>query len=201
LNTRRQTVWLVSMLGLMVVLSAYYLFTDNVDDLNVADNGSYSDVQVDMTDPSSDHSDDVLHLSEGLWEEWKTDEEILEEYEAKETSAFDYFTSLHLERMEKFAEQIENQMEIINDASSTDSAIQMALEEYNRLEELQSKLIDVEEQLMSEFENVYISEEEGAWKVIVKADHLEASQAVSIIDLVSDALDVKAASIQVQYRN
>jgi stage III sporulation protein AH len=189
------------MLGLMVVLSAYYLFTDNVDDLNVADNGSYSDVQVDMTDPSSDHSDDVLHLSEGLWEEWKTDEEILEEYEAKETSAFDYFTSLHLERMEKFAEQIENQMEIINDASSTDSAIQMALEEYNRLEELQSKLIDVEEQLMSEFENVYISEEEGAWKVIVKADHLEASQAVSIIDLVSDALDVKAASIQVQYRN
>ncbi len=201
MNTRRQTVWLVSMLGLMVVLSAYYLFTDNVDDLNVADNGSYSDVQVDMTDPSSDHSDDVLHLSEGLWEEWKTDEEILEEYEAKETSAFDYFTSLHLERMEKFAEQIENQMEIINDASSTDSAIQMALEEYNRLEELQSKLIDVEEQLMSEFENVYISEEEGAWKVIVKADHLEASQAVSIIDLVSDALDVKAASIQVQYRN
>ena len=101
MNTRRQTVWLVSMLGLMVVLSAYYLFTDNVDDLNVADNGSYSDVQVDMTDPSSDHSDDVLHLSEGLWEEWKTDEEILEEYEAKETSAFDYFTSLHLERMGK----------------------------------------------------------------------------------------------------
>ena len=37
--------------------------------------------------------------------------------------------------------------------------------------------------------------------MIVKADHLEASQAVSIIDLVSDALDVKAASIQGQYRN
>jgi stage III sporulation protein AH len=30
MNTKRQTVWLVSMLGLMVVLSAYYLFTDEV---------------------------------------------------------------------------------------------------------------------------------------------------------------------------
>lgn len=33
MNTKRQTIWLVSMLGLMVVLSAYYLFTDNVGDL------------------------------------------------------------------------------------------------------------------------------------------------------------------------
>ena len=36
MNTKRQTVWLVSMLGLMVVLSAYYLFTDEVDQVPVA---------------------------------------------------------------------------------------------------------------------------------------------------------------------
>ena len=35
MNTRRQTVWLVSMLGLMVVLSAYYLFTDEADQIPV----------------------------------------------------------------------------------------------------------------------------------------------------------------------
>ncbi|MGU3470407.1 SpoIIIAH-like family protein [Paenibacillus sp. D51F] len=29
MNSKRQTVWLVSMLSLMVILSAYYLFTDN----------------------------------------------------------------------------------------------------------------------------------------------------------------------------
>lgn len=188
------------MLGLMVVLSAYYLFTDHADDLNVAD-GPYIDVQMDANDDSGYRSDDVLHISEGLWEEWRTDEEILQEYEAQETSAFDYFTSMHLQRMEHFAELIESQMEVINDASSTDSAIQMALEEYSRLEDMQSRLIDVEEQLMQEFENVYLSEESGAWKVIVKADHLEASQAVSIVDLVASALDVNAASVQVQYRD
>ena len=29
MNSKRQTVWLVSMLSLMVILSAYYLFTEN----------------------------------------------------------------------------------------------------------------------------------------------------------------------------
>lgn len=36
MNSKRQTIWLVSMLSLMVVLSAYYLFTDDVDKLNQA---------------------------------------------------------------------------------------------------------------------------------------------------------------------
>lgn len=33
MNSKRQTVWLVSMLGLMVVLSAYYLFTDEAEQI------------------------------------------------------------------------------------------------------------------------------------------------------------------------
>lgn len=34
MNTKRQTIWLVSMLSLMVILSAYYLFTEDVDPTN-----------------------------------------------------------------------------------------------------------------------------------------------------------------------
>lgn len=40
MNTKRQTIWLVSMLSLMVVLSAYYLFTEDSDKLKVADDGT-----------------------------------------------------------------------------------------------------------------------------------------------------------------
>lgn len=32
MNTKRQTIWLVSMLSLMVILSAYYLFTQDMND-------------------------------------------------------------------------------------------------------------------------------------------------------------------------
>ncbi|SDD44107.1 stage III sporulation protein AH [Paenibacillus sp. UNCCL117] len=36
MNSKKQTIWLVSMLSLMVVLSAYYLFTEDVKELDVA---------------------------------------------------------------------------------------------------------------------------------------------------------------------
>ncbi|PZE22056.1 SpoIIIAH-like family protein [Paenibacillus xerothermodurans] len=39
MNSKRQTIWLVSMLSLMVVLSAYYLFTEDVDSLQFTSTG------------------------------------------------------------------------------------------------------------------------------------------------------------------
>ncbi|MCZ8512821.1 SpoIIIAH-like family protein [Paenibacillus filicis] len=39
MNTKRQTIWLVSMLSLMVVLSAYYLFTEDVNKLDLNTKG------------------------------------------------------------------------------------------------------------------------------------------------------------------
>ncbi|NHN28839.1 SpoIIIAH-like family protein [Paenibacillus agricola] len=40
MNSKRQTIWLVSMLSLMVVLSAYYLFTEDVSKLEFTTTGS-----------------------------------------------------------------------------------------------------------------------------------------------------------------
>ncbi|CAG7612437.1 Stage III sporulation protein AH [Paenibacillus solanacearum] len=40
MNSKRQTVWLVSMLSLMVVLSAYYLFTEDASTIEVGQSGS-----------------------------------------------------------------------------------------------------------------------------------------------------------------
>lgn len=56
MNAKRQTIWLVSMLSLMVVLSAYYLFTEDVDKLNKAsDNAQTDQIKVDtiQADPGT----------------------------------------------------------------------------------------------------------------------------------------------------
>ncbi|UJF31256.1 SpoIIIAH-like family protein [Paenibacillus hexagrammi] len=58
MNAKRQTIWLVSMLSLMVVLSAYYLFTEDVNKLDLAATESAKnpqEVKIDMTqlDPAS----------------------------------------------------------------------------------------------------------------------------------------------------
>lgn len=56
MNTKRQTIWLVSMLSLMVVLSAYYLFTEDVSKLNTAtEKVAQEDIKVttEQKDPSA----------------------------------------------------------------------------------------------------------------------------------------------------
>lgn len=56
MNTRRQTVWLVSMLGLMVILSAYYLFTDEASELPGQQQTAGNDIIVEgvgLMDPTS----------------------------------------------------------------------------------------------------------------------------------------------------
>jgi stage III sporulation protein AH len=52
MNAKRQTIWLVSMLSLMVVLSAYYLFTEDVNKLNLANTDAAknpTEIKVDMS--------------------------------------------------------------------------------------------------------------------------------------------------------
>ncbi|MBD0380724.1 SpoIIIAH-like family protein [Paenibacillus sedimenti] len=62
MNAKRQTIWLVSMLSLMVVLSAYYLFTEDVNKLDLAATDSAAkpqEVKIDMTqvDPAAAAAD------------------------------------------------------------------------------------------------------------------------------------------------
>ncbi|TBL79879.1 SpoIIIAH-like family protein [Paenibacillus thalictri] len=55
MNPKRQTVWLVSMLSLMVVLSAYYLFTEDVNQLDFASTGTKqtNEIKVSTTEHSA----------------------------------------------------------------------------------------------------------------------------------------------------
>lgn len=64
MNAKRQTIWLVSMLSLMVVLSAYYLFTEDVNKLDLATTDAITqsqEVKIDMTqvDPVTGAKTDV----------------------------------------------------------------------------------------------------------------------------------------------
>ncbi|GFZ98998.1 hypothetical protein GCM10008018_51430 [Paenibacillus marchantiophytorum] len=64
MNAKRQTIWLVSMLSLMVVLSAYYLFTEDVNKLDLAASSTAQtgqEVKIDMSqvDPANAAKTDV----------------------------------------------------------------------------------------------------------------------------------------------
>lgn len=70
MNAKRQTIWLVSMLSLMVVLSAYYLFTEDVNKLDLATTQSINktqEVKIDMSqvDPANAAKTDVKATTGG----------------------------------------------------------------------------------------------------------------------------------------
>ncbi|MBP3964364.1 SpoIIIAH-like family protein [Paenibacillus lignilyticus] len=59
MNNKRQTIWLVSMLSLMVILSAYYLFTEDVNPSQVATDGTQQEqVKGDATEASGTTAND-----------------------------------------------------------------------------------------------------------------------------------------------
>lgn len=219
MNTRRQTVWLVSMLGLMVVLSAYYLFTEDVENMEVvSENPPEEEILIDATNPDGEglggrkyggengqadgSGPDAVQTEDaaGAAEQAKSDEQILEELEAQATMGQDYFTAMQMEKLDELSKETEKWMQVINDANSTDEEVANAYEKISRIEEKQSKITRLEEELMKDYENAVVSEEEGAWTVLVKADKLEKSQAVSIVDMVVSELGVKPGQVQVQNR-
>lgn len=68
MSNKRQTVWLVSMLSLMVILSAYYLFTDNPQSAEYASDPGVEDWAGVGGEPAGGQEHGVV-LEEELWED------------------------------------------------------------------------------------------------------------------------------------
>lgn len=221
MNNKRQTIWLVSMLSLMVILSAYYLFTEDVtppsqsasESRQPADGadkaiasatdsaGSASDIKVDIVDPidssaqdvSADNADDGTGgtLSQG-------DEAVLNEY--ANLKGREYFDQLQRLREEKFDSENERLAGIIGDTknhSQEDAAA--ATEEQARLDDADNRITSLEVKLQQQYENAVVTEEELGYKVIVQASKLDKKQAVQIIDLAAKELKVTPDRLSVQY--
>lgn len=186
MNTRRQTVWLVSMLGLMVVLSAYYLFTDEVDQVPVAgDMTNVSHIEVsgaELMDPAAQlngevNLDSIASVEEtlegagttaeaaesneaatetGAGETALTDEQVLEQLSAQTTGG-DAITALQMERAVQFAERNEELTKAITDQSATETEIAEAIQAHDRLMDLDQKLIAFEEKLSVDYDNVVVT--------------------------------------------
>jgi stage III sporulation protein AH len=197
MNTRRQTIWLVSMLSLMVVLSAYYLFTEDLDKGPGEGHQAAADdpgIVVDEVGPDGRWAADGSQLSE-------EDAEVLRQLEAQGigSSGGDYIAKLQHARTEEFAEEAERLYGIIADTSLDPGESSAAMEQLSLLEEKEEKLTGIEEELSARFPNVVVTEENNRYKVVVQSEKLETADAVDIVDLVMKTMDVSADRVSVQY--
>lgn len=214
MNSKRQTIWLVSMLSLMVVLSAYYLFTEDSNSPNLltdgSDFGEHSDhtlgdttgdnqVQVDEViteeEPEDASTDEPLGWNENGGS--KTDDEILQEWESK-GMVQDVFAEYGMKRYETTTRAAERLYDIIGDSSQSVEAHSKAHEELQALEEKEIKLTNLEAQLMEDYDQVIVTEDGDNVRVVVQSPNLERSQAVTIVDMVMKEMKVTQDKVSVQ---
>lgn len=227
MNAKRQTIWLVSMLSLMVVLSAYYLFTEDVSklDLTALDSEQKGqEVKIDLsqkdqpvaaadagqagaTDKAaggkakSDTKQQTAANGAAKLEAQKNaaaDAKVLEQ-QSKAVSGSDYFISEGLKRHEELRKKVEQLMETSLNNKNKPEVVAQATNELERISEMQEKIEALEEVLIKDFNKALITQEGNKWKVTVQSSKLEKSQGVTIVDLVMKELDAQPENIKIQY--
>lgn len=295
MNGKRQTIWLVSMLSLMVVLSAYYLFTEDsgasipkdtagtmqVDSLKndtanaalptvgdkgivvnevvnqgdvvadggvvdnasgttstddtaataatddstttavkddsskaVTDSGNAEKASTDTAAKDTSKASDTAAKDSTAKETAatdkaanttaktpaKNDKEILDEVASQSVSASSMFNNYLYERDQKNLKSQQDLLALINDMEKTPADNAVAQEQLLNLEEKESKINGIEEQLQQKYGEAIVKEEAGdSYKVVVLSDKLDVKQAVSIVDLVMKELSVSQDKVSVQY--
>lgn len=203
MNTKRQTIWLVSMLSLMVVLSAYYLFTQDVESPEVLTDSSQTEQGgKDATEASADGSgiviDEVQQPEDGVL---LTDEDkaALEQVEEQGYTDGGIFSELAAEQDQEKQEALDEVYAALADVQTDPEQGSAGAEKLSLLEEKYAKISEIEVELEKQYQEVVIDEENEKFNVVVSSDKLEKSQAAAIIELVMSKLELNADQISVQF--
>ncbi|MBJ6364241.1 SpoIIIAH-like family protein [Paenibacillus sp. GCM10012307] len=201
MNTKRQTVWLVSMLSLMVILSAYYLFTeDSSASKTTTANGN--GITAEATGEGNGANTEKIVVNDVEYGDGsvlsEADKQIIDKFEeeSKAASSSDYFTQQQFKREETVQQEYDRLMGLINDTQTEE--VKSVMTQVEQLEQHEEKINDLEASLRDEFKNVVVAQEKDSYKVVVEGDKLERSQADSIIQLVINTLEVSADRVSVQ---
>lgn len=169
---KRQTVWLLTMLSLMIVLSVYYIFSPDgsevafIDEDNVpVDEETSSDgAEADIEDMNQVHHDEL-------------------------------FTSIRLELQNERSMKKESLQDVVASASASAEEKNEARNDIQLIDQIASKESIVQDQILAvidDYEDVLVrydggeSSDKEKIHVHVKVDELSSEEAVNIMQMVKD---------------
>ncbi|QKG84218.1 SpoIIIAH-like family protein [Kroppenstedtia pulmonis] len=200
MKMNKQTVWLVTMLSLMVVLSAYYIVTGPVEP---ADQRA-----MDPTDPMQEPVDVKTKESRKDDENQKIDTEQKKENKgedqetAAEKSDNDYFVGFQLQRNSLRSKMTEQYMKVLTDPEASKKSLKEAQAKIDELMKVDKTESVMEDLIRSEGfrDAVVISGEDNYVDVILQSEKLTPAQVVKVISLVKKQMDVPSTKVSVAYR-
>lgn len=177
MSAKKQTMWLLSMLTLLVVLSVYYLFYTDPQGVDRAlqEDPKHAQPSEISDEPSKDTP--VVTVSE----------------------SDDFFASARLMRDQQRAKAMEEYFALIDNGG--ESAAKEASAKIDALQDAESKELMVESLLKaSGFQDVVVMENNGKVSVVVRAPDLKSEDVVGIIKTVSQNMNVTGTAVTVSYR-
>ena len=165
---KKQTVWLLTMLSLMIVLSAYYLMSDKED---------FAYIQTDQ-----EASENASKNNEN---------EDVEINEIEEVESDDILTMIRMEMDDERSMKKDRLQEIVASGNATTEEINEAMNEIDEIESLSTKEKILQETIMTNhdtFDEVLVRAESGKAHVHVITDELGKNEAVEIMREVHDEL-------------
>ncbi|QKY69300.1 SpoIIIAH-like family protein [Lentibacillus sp. CBA3610] len=173
---KKQTVWLLTMLSLMIVLSVYYMTSpDNGGDLAYFDQGENTSEEAASTDTSEDEAtegeqdanvDDISNLGEDQ-----------------------LFTTIRMEIQDERSQSKDRLNDVVASSSASVEEKNEARDEMNQLDEISRKESVLEESIIAaaDYSDVLVRHEDDKVLVHVKqTEQLSNSEVVNIMQMVRD---------------
>ncbi|MEQ6376484.1 SpoIIIAH-like family protein [Bacillaceae bacterium S4-13-58] len=187
---KKQTVWLLTMLSLMIVLSVYYMM-------------SPSDGQVAFLDQEENNTaeNDVANLNEE--QEDLTENGDVTEASGDENSVIssitsdELFTAIRMEREDDYNATKERLDDVIASSDVSSEEKNEALNEIDNLEDRKSKESYLEQTIMAQYNypDVLVRADDDIVHVTVKADELSDETVVEIMQLTRDEFGVMPVDV------
>src|SRR5690625_296232 len=170
---KKQTVWLLTMLSLIIVLSVYYMTSDTEDIAYIDTN----DPSFEQTVQQDNHED--------------VNNEDVEIESMSEMQGSELFTTIRMELEDERNIKKDRLKEIVASSSATAAEINEALNEIDTLEKIQTKETILQETISAssdQFEDVLVRAEDDKVHVHVMTEELTRNEAVQIMQMVKDEL-------------
>lgn len=179
---KKQTVWLLTMLSLMIVLSVYYMMSDKEDI-------AYIDTKEEGLEQTvnQDNQDNDVEV-EGI----------------SPVENNELFTTIRMELEDERNIKKDRLKEIVASSSATTTEINEALNEIDEIENVATKESILQETILSgneNYEDVLVRAEDNKVHVHVITDNLPREEAVQIMQMVQDELGEMAVDVNFQATN
>ncbi len=184
---KKQTVWLLSMLAILVVLSGYYLVE--------GPNGT--------TSPTSTQNKDGANTGDKPDINVNTKQVTPNTATPSSTTSDDYFISYKMNRDARQEQELDKYMEVmINNNAKTDLRDE-AKKKYEELEALRNQQAEVEELIKQagNYKDVIVVAQDNMVRVIVQAKTLKTDKVVEIINIVKQHMKIPGNNITVENKS